>query len=82
MTEEYVTGLIVKKHKTDRTKDKQPVFKVLMTSLDKKIKLTVELPEAGRQVFHNYPIGEIIEITIGKASQATLDSFGDGNEEE
>lgn len=75
MTEKYTTGLIVKEHQTKRKHDGKPSYKVVMKSLDKKITLNMELPDLGRQIFQNYPLGEVIEISLTEPSQSTLAAF-------
>jgi len=77
----YTDGLIVKSHDTKRKADEKPRFIVTMKSLDKKITLKVELPDMGRQIFQMFPLKEVVEITIGEASQVTLDKFSAGSEE-
>lgn len=77
----YTEGLIVKSHDTKRKADEKPRFIVTMKSLDKKITLKVELPDVGRQIFQMFPLKEVVEITIGEASQVTLDKFRERSEE-
>lgn len=51
-----------------------------MKSLDKKITLNIELPDLGRQIFQNYPLGEVIEISLTEPSQSTLEAFTEEEE--
>lgn len=80
--ESYVDGLIVKKHTTTRKHDGEPVFKVVMKSLNKKITLNLELPDMDRQIFQLYPLGEVVEMSLKEPSQITLDKFAEESEED
>ena len=80
--EKYTDGLIVKKHTTTRKHDGEPVYKVVMKSLNKKITLNLELPDMDRQIFQLYPLGEVVEMSLGEPSQLTLDKFGEESEED
>ena len=80
--DKYVDGLIVKKHITTRKHDGEPVYKVVMKSLNKKITLNLELPDLDRQIFQLYPLGEVVEMSLGEPSQLTLDKFGEESEED
>ena len=80
--EKYVDGLIVKKHTTTRKHDGEPVYKVVMKSLNKKITLNLELPDMDRQIFQLYPLGEVVEMSLTEPSQITLDKFGEDSEED
>ena len=80
--EKYTDGLIVKKHLTTRKHDGEPVFKVVMKSLNKKITLNVVLPDVGRQIFQLYPLGEVVEMSLKEPSQFTLDKFSEESEDE
>ena len=78
--EKYVDGLIVKEHKTTRKHDGEPIYKVVMKSLNKKITLNLELPKLGRQIFQLYPLGEVVEISLKEPSQITLDKFAEDDD--
>ena len=80
--EKFIDGLIVKKHLTTRKHDGEPVYKVVMKSLNKKITLNIVLPDAGRQIFQLYPLGEVVEMSLKEPSQFTLDKFGEESEED
>ena len=80
--EKYVDGLIVKKHTTTRKHDGEPVYKVVMKSLNKKITLNLELPDLDRQIFQLYPLGEVVEMSLKEPSQITLDKFAEESDED
>ena len=80
--EKYINGLIVKKHITTRKHDGEPVYKVIMKSLNKKITLNIDLPDLGMQIFQLYPLGEVVEMSLKEPSQFTLDKFGEESEED
>jgi len=80
--EKYIDGLIVKKHLTTKKHDGEPVYKVVMKSLNKKITLNLVLPDLGRQIFQLYPLGEVVEMSLKEPSQFTLDKFSEESEED
>ena len=80
--EKYTDGLIVKKHTTTRKHDGEPVYKVVMKSLNKKITLNIELLDLGMQIFQLYPLGEVVEMSLKEPSQITLDKFAEESDED
>lgn len=79
--ENFVLGMVVVKHTTIEKDNEEPIYRVALRSIDKKTTLKLEIPDAKKHIFTQFPKGTVLDLLLSAPCQKTLDAYEESNDE-